>query len=482
MPKIKTMNKMKIIFSIAIMLTLYSGYSQTIVNGGIYSNTSWTVANSPYLMTGNIVVFPGVTLTIEPGVEVRVKENGFSGNQYYLETRGTINMIGEPEALITFRADSAITSTYAWTGILVKNSQGGVLNYNYVSISNAIYAITYDAFVPPVINLNDCVFNYNGYAVTVGTEVNAENCTFKGNNSAFYGWSIFRFYNCVFDSNQAALPIYASELIIEDCSFTNNWLGINLNSGAYTGISVKNTIFENNVVAFDNANNGLIDSCTFINNGEALKNTNTLEIKNSVFTNNQTALQVGWGTTVMDCEINDNETGVALGPIGFGQPAPIIENNDICYNTSYNIDNRTDLNLFIPTNCFCITDSTEIEEKILDGYDDITKGLISYAIYDTSCTTITTMVLKFLITSTDEANAETAISVFPNPFASQLNLNNDKSFELLEIHDMQGQLKLTSKLVDGNNQLDLSSMPAGVYFLRFTGEKATTWFTRIIKK
>jgi len=213
-----------------------------------------------------------------------------------------------------------------------------------------------------------------------------------------------------------------------------------------------------------------------------LKNTNTLEIMNSVFTNNQTALQVGWGTTVMDCEINDNETGVALGPIGFGQPAPIVENNNICNNTSYNIDNRTDLNLFIPTNCFCITDSTEIEEKILDGYDDITRGLISYAIYDTSCTTITTMVLKFLVTSTDEANAETAVSVFPNPVASQLNVNNDNSFDLLEIIDMQGQLKLTAKLVDGNNQFDLSSMPAGIYFLRFTGEGSNAWFTRIIKK
>jgi hypothetical protein len=482
MIEIKTMNKMKLIFSIAIIFTIYSGYSQTIVSGGIYTNTTWTAANSPYLMTGSIVVFPGVTLAIEPGVEVRVKENGFTGDQFYLETRGTINMIGEPGALITFRADTAITSTYAWTGILVKNSQGGVLNYNYVSISNALYAITYDAFVPPVINLNDCVFNYNGYAVTVGTEVNAENCTFKGNNSAFYGWSIFRFYNCVFDSNQAALPIYASELIIEDCSFTDNWLGINLSSGAFTGISVKNTVFENNVVAFDNANNGLIDSCTFINNGEALKNTNTLAIKNSLFTNNQTALQVGWGTTIMDCEINENETGVALGPIGFGQPAPIIENNNICYNTSYNIDNRTDLNLFIPTNCFCITDSAEIEEKILDGYDDITKGLISYAIYDTTCTTITMMVNKFMLTSTEKTIDETELSVFPNPCVSELNVNNDKSYEYLEILDMQGQLKLTSKLTAGNNQLNISSMQAGVYFLRFTGEGLNTWFTQIIKK
>ena len=92
------------------------------------------------------------------------------------------------------------------------------------------------------------------------------------------------------------------------------------------------------------------------------------------------------------------------------------------------------------------------------------------------------MVLKFLVTSTDKAVTETTISVFPNPVTSQLNVNNDKSFDLLEILDMHGQLKLSSKLVDGSNQVELSSMPAGVYLLRFTGEGLNTWLTRIIKK
>ena len=30
--------------------------AQTNVQGGIYSNTTWTLANSPYVMTGSIVV------------------------------------------------------------------------------------------------------------------------------------------------------------------------------------------------------------------------------------------------------------------------------------------------------------------------------------------------------------------------------------------------------------------------------------------
>jgi len=57
-----------LVTSIAILLIAQSGKSQTTVSGGIYSNTTWTLANSPYVITGNIVVFPAATLTIEPGV------------------------------------------------------------------------------------------------------------------------------------------------------------------------------------------------------------------------------------------------------------------------------------------------------------------------------------------------------------------------------------------------------------------------------
>lgn len=454
---------------IALLLNVRAGFSQTVVSGGIYSNTTWTLANSPYLITGSIVVFPGVTLTIQPGVEVKVNENGLSGGQYYLETRGTINMVGQPGALITFRADTAVTTPYAWVGIVVKNSQGGALNYDYVSISNAGTAIAYDSFIPPLITLNQCVFNYNGAALNAGTELRADSCTFIGNNTVVTGWSIFNFTNCVFQDNGAALFIYASELGINNCSFTNNTIGIGLSSGAFTGINVRNTVFDNNVTAFDNPNNGVIDSCTFINNMEGVKNTNTVTISNSVFNNNETALQVGWGTTVTDCGINNNATGIALGPIGFGQPAPVVANNRICYNTGYNIDNRTDLNLFIPTNCFCITDSAVLEEKIFDGYDDITKGLISYAIYDTTCTEVIAMVMKTTVTGTSEGLSERTIKIFPNPATTHFTINNDSRYTFLEIFDMQARRHLSANLLVGDNLIDVARLQSGAYYCRLTG-------------
>ena len=476
------MNKIFLFLPIVFILSLNNVVSQTLVHGGIYTNTTWSLANSPYLMDGSVVVFPGVTLTIEPGVEVRVKENGFAGNQFYLETRGTINMIGQSGALITFRADSAVISNYAWNGIFVKNSQGGVLNYDYVSISNALYAINYDSYVPPLIILNQCVFNYNTNAINVGLEIQADSCTFIGNGNAVYGWSIFKFTNCVFDSNQQALPVYASELMVKDCLFTNNTVGINLSSSSSSGLNVSNTIFDNNIVAFQNAGNGLIESCTFTNNGQGIIYANTLEIRNSVFTNNQTAMQVGFETLVYNCEINNNGVGVAIGPLNFGQPAPIIENNRICNNTDYNIDNRTDLNMFIPTNCFCSSDSAQIEEKILDGYDDIVKGLISYAIFDTTCTTIVQTVYKQPLTSTNESHVKTQTTVFPNPVTDIVNISNPNKFTKAEIIDMKGQILFSWKLFEGNNQQSLKELPAGIYFLRLSGSGLYAEHIRIIKQ
>jgi len=458
--------KQKIV-SIAITLLVFfqMASAQTLVHGGIYNNTTWTLSNSPYLMDGNVVVFPGITLTIEPGVEVKVKENGLSGTQYYLETRGTLNMVGQPGARITFSADTALTTIGSWVGIVVKNSQGGTLNYDYVSISNALHAVNYDSWIPALIELHQSEFRYNAYAVNVGTELIASDCIFIGNQDAIFGWSIFTFHNCVFNNNMAALPIYASSLTINNCSFTNNGLGIALNSGSVNGILVKNTLFDSNSIAFDNANNGLIDSCTFTNNIEALKNTIYLTLRNSNFNNNQTALQLGFGTSVMNCEINDNITGIAIGPIGFGQPMPIIENNRICYNTSYNIDNRTDLNLFIQTNCFCSTDSTLIEAKIFDGYDDISKGLISYAIFDTSCSTVLAYVNKSPLTGLNEDQDADQIELFPNPFVDHINISNSGDYKTYRIITLQGQVLFQGSLNKGMNRINVENCPGGIYLL-----------------
>src|SRR5436190_10264571 len=63
---------MKNIFLISMaVLGLMTAHSQTNVSGGIFSDTTWTLANSPYIVTDTVVVFPTITLTIQAGVTVK---------------------------------------------------------------------------------------------------------------------------------------------------------------------------------------------------------------------------------------------------------------------------------------------------------------------------------------------------------------------------------------------------------------------------
>ena len=54
--------------------------SSTIVSGIINSNTTWTMAGSPYMFNGTVVVNNGVTLIIPAGVTVNLNGYTFTNN------------------------------------------------------------------------------------------------------------------------------------------------------------------------------------------------------------------------------------------------------------------------------------------------------------------------------------------------------------------------------------------------------------------
>jgi parallel beta-helix repeat protein len=76
-----------------------SAANATYVEGEIVQNTIWTLTDSPFIVVKDVIVKPGFTLTIEPGVEVR-----FGGN-FSLTVNGKLNATGTAERMITFTSN-----------------------------------------------------------------------------------------------------------------------------------------------------------------------------------------------------------------------------------------------------------------------------------------------------------------------------------------------------------------------------------------
>lgn len=114
----------------ALFLCATPASSNTSVSGVISSDTTWDIAGSPYIVTGNTLVGSGVRLTIEPGVEVRF--DGF----YYLTIDGNIQAKGYVNNEIVFTSNLIPQQKGDWFGIRLTNNTGSELSWIILEFSD----------------------------------------------------------------------------------------------------------------------------------------------------------------------------------------------------------------------------------------------------------------------------------------------------------------------------------------------------------
>ncbi|MCG8688895.1 MAG: right-handed parallel beta-helix repeat-containing protein, partial [Desulfobacterales bacterium] len=118
----------------------------TTVSSDITTDTSWTLAGSPYTVTTSIRVQgtdgdDGVTtLTIEPGVEVKFDTNKSLSIGYYSGDPGALIAQGTSDSRITFTSSAATPTPGNWSGILFGDTASNSLTIlDYCDISYAAH-------------------------------------------------------------------------------------------------------------------------------------------------------------------------------------------------------------------------------------------------------------------------------------------------------------------------------------------------------
>jgi hypothetical protein len=458
------------LFTFLFYIVSFLSLAQTNVSGGIYQNATWSLAGSPYIVNGPVVVFPGVTLNIQPGVEIRI--NNQNSTNIYIETRGTINCMGTDAQPIKISAMYDTTSTVAWQGFICTSSQGGVLNADRIEISNAYFPFSYET-IPTTLSYTNSKFIRCFQAVTVGLNLNLSNCEFIDNEVGVYGWSTvfgwcnFEIDNCLFKENTTALYIWATALTMTNSNLIDNQVGLTFNSISSGSVSIADCQFSNNLLALNYPNNSLVENCIFTNNGTGIQSAKDCEIRYNEFFGNELAIQASVDAIIHENFINNNLGGIAIEYVTSVQDSPEIYNNEICSNVNFAVNNNTNMNYSLLSNCFCDLDSAGIESVIIDGYDDITKGLINYQIYDSSCTVLLGTILKYGPgAGLDELGIDI---VFENPVQNELRILSEAAFEIVQVTDLSGKSYEFKSI--GNNTFDVSILPAGFYMLHTVDNK-----------
>ncbi len=78
-------------------------------------------------------------------------------------------------------------------------------------------------------------------------------------------------------------------------------------------------------------------------------------------------------------------------------------------------------------------------------------------------------------------NSLKSVSAYPNPFSNQIHIFNAEMVTRVEVSNIIGQ-NIISLKIDGENLINTSALPAGVYLVKFTGNNGESITRKMIKK
>ena len=311
--------------SSCILLRSMSPVKATYVEGTIAQDTVWFLAESPFVLSGNVTVNPGVTLTIEPGVQVRF------GGPFSLNIDGGIVADGTSEKKILFTTNDP-THGIVWQTIAINGTEPS--SFVNCEIEYATDGLTVNN---GYVELRDSSIKFtsqNGLLVNDGSILAADN-HFQSNNSTgvhIVGGSQITITNNTIESNQNGIVLGGQLLgainIAENSISNNTNSGITLEADLYSNtIITRNTVSANGngFLVTNNTSTDIVHNYIFDNKvGISYEDGNNHQAHFNDIYNNEVGMDISPGITV-DATYNywGDRTGPfhpSLNPQGKGNP------------------------------------------------------------------------------------------------------------------------------------------------------------------
>ena len=218
--------------------------------GTLSENRTWYAAESPYIISGDIRVRGGVTLTVEPGVEVKFTQhdsipdsNGATMTE--LIVQGALNSVGTPDHRIIYTSAEDFPTKSNWGGIIfiATNEPENMMKYSTVMF--AYDGIKSDGSTPVIENseIGICGIGLN---LGLSNALNVRDNTIRDCDVGLVsGNSNIR--NNLFIRDMTGAVLMGNDL------FEQNTLdcleGIKIAAG--------NPVIKNNIIAYTGSTNGL---------------------------------------------------------------------------------------------------------------------------------------------------------------------------------------------------------------------------------
>lgn len=433
---------MKNLFFLITLILSVKSMSQTNVSGVISDNTIWTLAQSPFIVTNNLLVSSGASLTLEPGVQILIDTD------VYVKIEGELIAIGTEQDPIIWTSNSNNPSTGDWNKIWLYNTSSAFdSDGNYVSgtvlknciiqyaveglridqgsfiledseISNSLIGINFRKIQNSLIKGNLIHNNQEGTSTSAGTENNGVgefifnqiiNNTFENNEGNGFSFGGYRnnSNNNIISGNIARNNLgngfyFGWGDVVP--GFTDNIIDGNIlieNQGSGITICRDSNVIRNNIISQNNLD-GINISGTYIYQG--------LTIENNIIANNgrfNLDLSSCSNSTIQNNSIVNNNGEVS---INFPESYVPSENNTIHANTIVNTNDLVSLlefrygpnslsnnnfkvnhngyiirllsgnssNINADGNYWSTVNTSEIEEQIFDFSDNFELGEVTF--------------------------------------------------------------------------------------------------------